>query len=91
MFGGVLVAADPNLCDSTDGTAVIAFAQASDPNYTIYCDQTQFHISVPGPVRLAARIRCSHGLNVSGTFQSYPGTRELRFRLDQPGLPAADS
>ena len=76
MFGGVLVARQiSNLCDSTDGTAVIAFAQASDPNYTIYCDQTQFHIPFRAQFKLGGTYPLPYGLNVSGTFQSYPGTR----------------
>jgi hypothetical protein len=76
MFGGFLLARQiSNLCDSTDGTATIAFAQASDPNYTLYCDQTQFHIPFRAQFKLGGTYPLPYGLNVSGTFQSYPGTR----------------
>jgi len=76
MFGGVLVARQiSNLCDSTDGTGTIAFAQASDPNYTLYCDQTQFDIPFRAQYKLGGTYPLPYGLNVSGTFQSYPGTR----------------
>jgi hypothetical protein len=45
VFGGFLMARQiSRLCDSGDTTATITFAQASDPNYTIFCDQTQFSV-----------------------------------------------
>jgi hypothetical protein len=76
VLGGVLVARQVStLCDSADGTATIAFAQASDPNYTIYCDQRQFHIPFRTQFKLAGTYPLPYAFNVSGTFQSYPGTR----------------
>ncbi|HZP47188.1 MAG TPA: carboxypeptidase regulatory-like domain-containing protein [Vicinamibacterales bacterium] len=76
VFGGVLVARQiSNLCDSSDGTATIAFAQASDPNYTLYCDQSQFDIPFRAQIKLGGTYPLPYGFNVSGTFQSYPGTR----------------
>jgi hypothetical protein len=76
VFGGFLTARQiSKLCDSTDGTATIAFAQASDPNYTLYCDQTKFDIPFRTQFKLGGTYPLPYGLNVSGTFQSYPGTR----------------
>ncbi|HZT77639.1 MAG TPA: carboxypeptidase regulatory-like domain-containing protein [Vicinamibacterales bacterium] len=76
VFGGFLVARQlSNLCDSADGSATIAFAQASDPNYTLYCDQTQFDVPFRTQVKLGGTYPLPYGFNVSGTFQSYPGTR----------------
>jgi carboxypeptidase family protein len=76
VFGGFLMARQiSNLCDSTDGTGTIAFAQASDPNYTLYCDQTKFDIPFRTQVKLGGTYPLPYGLNISGTFQSYPGTR----------------
>jgi hypothetical protein len=75
-FGGFLVARQlSNLCDSTDGTATITFSQASDPNYTLYCDQSQFDIPFRVQFKLGGTYPLPYGLNVSGTFQSYPGAR----------------
>jgi hypothetical protein len=76
VFGGVLVARQiSSLCDSSDGTATIAFAQASDPNYTLYCDQSQYDIPFRAQYKLGGTYPLPYGFNVSGTFQSYPGTR----------------
>lgn len=76
VFGGVLVARQlSNLCDSADGTATITFAQSGDPNYTIYCDQTQYDIPFRAQYKLGGTYPLPYGFNVSGTFQSYPGTR----------------
>jgi hypothetical protein len=76
VFGGFLTARQVSrLCDSTDGTATITFSQASDPNYTIYCDQTQLDIPFRTQFKLGGTYPLPYGLNVSGTFQSYPGTR----------------
>ena len=76
VFGGVLIARQlSNLCDSADGTATIAFAQASDPNYTLNCDQTQFDIPFRAQYKMGGTYPLPYGFNVSGTFQSYPGTR----------------
>ena len=76
VFGGFLVARQiSKLCDSTEGTATITFAQASDPNYTIYCDQTKFHIPFRTQFKLGGTYPLPYAFNVSGTFQSYPGTR----------------
>ncbi len=76
VFGGVLVARQiSRLCDSTDGTATITFSQASDPNYTLSCDQTQFDIPFRAQYKLGGTYPLPYGFNVSGTFQSYPGTR----------------
>jgi hypothetical protein len=76
VFGGVLIARQiSNLCDSTDGTATITFSQASDPNYTLYCDQTQFSVPFRAQFKLGGTYPLPYQFNVSGTFQSYPGTR----------------
>jgi hypothetical protein len=76
VFGGFLVARQiSNLCDSADGTATIAFAQVSDPNYTLYCDQTQYDVPFRAQFKLGGTYPLPYGLNISGTFQSYPGTR----------------
>jgi hypothetical protein len=75
-FGGFLFARQiSNLCDSTDGTGTITFSQASDPNYTLYCDQSQFDIPFRAQFKLGGTYPLPYGLNVSGTFQSYPGAR----------------
>jgi hypothetical protein len=75
-FGGFLLARQiSNLCDSTDGTATITFSQASDPNYTLYCDQSQFDIPFRVQFKLGGTYPLPYGLNVSGTLQSYPGAR----------------
>jgi len=76
VFGGFLTARQiSNLCDSTDGTATITFAQSSDPNYTRYCDQSQFSIPFRTQFKLGGMYPLPYGLNVAGTFQSYPGAR----------------
>jgi len=76
VFGGFLTARQvSNLCDSTDGTGTIAFAQASDPNYTLYCDQSKFDIPFRTQYKLGGTYPLPYGLNISGTFQSYPGMR----------------
>ena len=76
VFGGFLIARQTsNLCDSTDGTATITFSQASDPNYTLYCDQSQFSIPFRTQFKLGGTYPLPYAFNVSGTFQSYPGTR----------------
>jgi hypothetical protein len=76
VFGGFLTARQiSNLCDASDGTATITFAQASNPNYTLYCDQSQFNIAFRTQVKLGGTYPLPYGFNVSGTFQSYPGTR----------------
>jgi hypothetical protein len=76
VFGGFLTARQiSRLCDSADGTGTIAFAQASNPNYTIYCDQTQFDIPFRTQYKLGGTYPLPYGLNISGTFQSYPGAR----------------
>lgn len=76
VFGGFLVARQISaLCDSADGTATIAFAQVSDPNYTLYCNQTQFNVPFRTQVKLGGTYPLPYGFNVAGTFQSYPGTR----------------
>ena len=50
VFGGLLTARQvSSLCDSGD---ITTFAQASDPNYTIACDQSQFDI----PLRTQFKI-----------------------------------
>jgi hypothetical protein len=75
-FGGILLARQlSNLCDSTDGTGTITFAQSSDPNYTLYCDQTQYDIPFRAQYKLGGTYPLPYGFNLSGTFQSYPGTR----------------
>jgi hypothetical protein len=82
VFGGFLVARQiSRLCDSGDGPggaggqATITFAQASDPNYTLYCDQTQFDIPFRTQFKLGGTYPLPYDFNVGGTFQSYPGTR----------------
>jgi carboxypeptidase family protein len=76
VFGGFLTARQiANMCDSSDGTATITFAQASDPNYTLYCDQSQFNIPFRTQFKFGGMYPLPYGLNVAGTFQSYPGTR----------------
>ena len=76
VFGGFLMARQiSNLCDSADGTGTISFAQVSDPNYTINCDQTLFDIPFRTQFKLGGTYPLPYGLNISGTFQSYPGTR----------------
>jgi hypothetical protein len=76
VFGGVLLARQiSNLCNSADGTATIAFAQASDPNYTLYCDQSQYDIPFRAQYKLGGTYPLPYSFNISGTFQSYPGTR----------------
>jgi hypothetical protein len=76
VFGGFLTSRQiSNLCDSTDGTATITFSQASDPNYTIYCDQSKYDIPFRTQFKLGGTYPLPWSLNVSGTFQSYPGTR----------------
>ena len=76
VFGGFLVARQlSSLCDSSDGTATIAFAQVGDPNYTLYCDQTQFDVPFRTQVKMGGTYPLPYGLNISGTSQSYPGTR----------------
>jgi len=76
VFGGFLLARQlSNLCDSADGTATIAFAQVADPNYTLYCNQTQFDIPFRTQVKLGGTYPLPYAFNISGTFQSYPGTR----------------
>jgi hypothetical protein len=76
VFGGFLVARQiSSLCDSSDGAGTISFAQASDPNYTIYCDQSQYSVPFRTQLKLGGTYPLPYALNVSGTFQSYPGTR----------------
>jgi hypothetical protein len=76
VFGGFLIARQiSKLCDSGDTTATITFAQASDPNYTRYCDQTQFHVPFRTQLKFGGTYPLPYGFNVGGTFQSYPGTR----------------
>jgi hypothetical protein len=76
VFGGFLMARQiSRLCDSGDTTATITFAQASDPNYTIFCDQTQFNVPFRTQIKFGGTFPLPYGFNVGGTFQSYPGTR----------------
>ncbi|HEX7793957.1 MAG TPA: hypothetical protein VF456_06375, partial [Vicinamibacterales bacterium] len=76
VFGGFLMARQiSRLCDSGDTTATITFSQASDPNYTLYCDQTQFKVPFRTQIKFGGTYPLPYGFNVGGTFQSYPGTR----------------
>jgi carboxypeptidase family protein len=76
VFGGFLIARQiSRLCDSGDTTGTITFAQASDPNYTLYCDQTQFSVPYRTQIKFGGTYPLPYGFNLGGTFQSYPGTR----------------
>ena len=73
VFGGFLAARQrSNLCDSSD---ITTFAQASDPNFTINCDQSQFDIPFRTQFKLGGTYPLPYAFNIGGTFQSYPGTR----------------
>jgi hypothetical protein len=73
VFGGFLTARQTSvLCDSPD---IASFTQASDPNYTIACDQTQFAIPFRTQVKFGGTYPLPYDFNIGGTFQSYPGTR----------------
>jgi len=49
------------------------FAAASNPNATIFCDQTQFPIPYQTQVKIGGTYELPVKFIVSGTFQSYPG------------------
>ncbi len=73
VFGGLLTARQvSSLCDTSD---ITTFAQASDPNYTISCDQSQFAIPFRTQFKIGGTVPLPLDFNVGGTFQSYPGTR----------------
>ncbi len=52
----------------------LATTAASNPNYTIYCDQTQLDIPFRTQYKLSGNYPLPYGVELSGTFQSYPGT-----------------
>lgn len=73
VFGGFLVARQfSNLCDPTN---IGSFANASDPNFTTFCDQTLYDMAYRTQLKVGGTYPLPYSLNISGTFQSYPGTR----------------
>ncbi len=47
---------------------------ASNPNWTIYCDETQLSIPFRTQFKVSGNYPLPGGVEFSGTFQSYPGT-----------------
>lgn len=73
VFGGLLTANQvASLCDSQ---GITTFSQASDPNYTGYCDQSAYGVPYRTQIKLGGTYPLPYGFNIAGTFQSYPGTR----------------
>jgi hypothetical protein len=58
----------------TVNPVVNVITAASNPNATRYCDQSQYHIPFRTQFKIAGNYALPLGLQVSGTFQSYPGT-----------------
>ncbi|MBZ5560401.1 MAG: carboxypeptidase regulatory-like domain-containing protein [Acidobacteriia bacterium] len=69
-----------NFCQSSTlnggfSAAVGGFTAASDPNFAgPFCDQTQYSIPFVTQFKLGGAYPLKYGVNVAGTFQSYPGT-----------------
>jgi Carboxypeptidase regulatory-like domain len=57
-----------NIYHTTLGTTA-----ASNPNAEIYCDQTQLSIPFRTQFKLSGNYPMPYGVELSGTFQSYPG------------------
>jgi hypothetical protein len=77
VFGGASTQRQvSNNCQSTNvGSTTVQFANASDPNYAgNFCDQSQFSIPFVTQVKLGGMYPLPYQLQLSGTFQSYPGT-----------------
>jgi Carboxypeptidase regulatory-like domain len=54
--------------------AVAPITAASNPNWTIYCDENKLNIPFRTQFKLSGDIPLPGGVEFSGTFQSYPGT-----------------
>ena len=73
VFGGTSTSKQvSNNCD-LPLTISSTFAAASNPNATIFCDQTQFDIPYQTQVKVGGTYDLPLKFVVSGTFQSYPG------------------
>jgi len=73
VFGGTSTSKQvSNNCD-LPLTISSTFAAASNPNSTIFCDQTQFPIPYQTQVKVGGTYELPVKFVVSGTFQSYPG------------------
>ena len=73
VFGGTSTSKQvSNNCD-LPLTIGSTFAAASNPNTTIFCDQTQFPIPYQTQVKVGGTYELPVKFVVSGTFQSYPG------------------
>jgi len=73
VFGGTSTSKQvSNNCD-LPLTIGSTFAAASNPNATIFCDQTQFPIPYQTQVKVGGTYELPVKFVVSGTFQSYPG------------------
>ena len=73
VFGGTSTGRQvSNNCD-LPLTISSTFAAASNPNATIFCDQTQFPIPYQTQVKVGGTYELPVRFVVSGTFQSYPG------------------
>jgi hypothetical protein len=66
-----------NTCQFFAGPNINGFTQpvtsASNPNTLLYCDQNKYHIPFRSQFKVAGNYALPLGLQVSGTFQSYPG------------------
>ena len=79
LFGGVNSGRQiSNNCQVFVGQTLNSVVQpitaASNPNTLRYCDQRQYHIPFRTQFKLAGSYALPLGLQLSGSFQSYPGT-----------------
>ena len=80
LFGGVNSGRQvSNNCQAFVSTTPInsvvpAITAASNPNLLRYCDQGQYHIPFRTQFKLAGSYELPLALQLSGSFQSYPGT-----------------
>ena len=92
VFGGFLVARQ--ICEHCairrTGPATITFAQASDPNYTLYCDQTQFDIPFRTQFKFGGTYPLPYQIQRERDVPELSGHAELRLGRDALRLPAAD-
>ena len=72
LFGGF--STDRQVSNNCQVFATTNLTVASNPNTFRFCDQSQYHIPFRTQYKLAGSYPLALGLQVSGSFQSYPGT-----------------
>jgi hypothetical protein len=72
LFGGL--STGRNISNNCDLYLTTTSLPASDPNSLRYCDQSQYDIGFQTQYKMSGTYPLPYALQVSGTFQSYPGT-----------------